>query len=322
MAEACRRRGRPFLLFNPSDPACPPVNLLAGDRVRAAEAAAYAFDKAFGGDNPFYRNLGQNLLRHSLLALKESLDDRVRLSHLLSLWTDDTFRLRILSATTDPMVRSYFRDQVLRWNPRQLQENTAGVANQVAALLANPNVRRAVEAEAAFTPREVLAEGEVFLVVLAPGELGAGASLLGTLLLSALQQAAFALAGAGKPHFLYLDEFHLFAASGFAEFLALARSYRVGAVLAHQHLGQLPRELREAVLANARHRLVLGGLSADDAAVVAELAGTYQLRRGRRTHRYDPTRIRELPRGTVLVQLAGQRPFLGRVKPVVAERPP
>ncbi len=315
VADACRRRGRPFILFDPSDPACPPVNLLAGDRVRAAEAAAYAFDKAFGGDNPFYRNLGQNLLRHSLLALKESLDDRVRLSHLLALWTDDAFRLRTLSATTDRVVRAYFRDQFLRWNPRQLQENTAGVANQLAAILANPNVRRAVESDAAFTPHDVLAEGMVLLVVLAPGELGAGASLLGTLLLAALQQAAFALVGAGKPHFLYLDEFHLFAASGFAEFLALARSYRVGAILAHQHLGQLPRELREAVLANARHRLVLGGLSVDDAVVIADSAGAGR-RRGRRTLRYEPTQVRELPRGTALVQLAGRRPFLGKVKPV------
>jgi type IV secretory pathway TraG/TraD family ATPase VirD4 len=166
-----------------------------------------------------------------------------------------------------------------------------------------------------FSPAGVLAEGTVLLVVLAPGELGAAASLLGTLLLPAIQQAAFALAGAGKPHFLYLDEFHLFATTGFTEFLAMARSYRVGAVLAHQHLGQLPADLREAVLANARSRLILGGLSSTDAGVVAEMAGRSPPRRGRRALRYDPTVIRELPRGTALVHLAGRRPFLGRVRP-------
>jgi len=38
----------------------------------------------------------------------------------------------------------------------------------------------------------------------------------------------------------------------FDEMLAEARGYRLSMVLAHQHLGQLPRELREAVSANAR----------------------------------------------------------------------
>ena len=37
--------------------------------------------------------------------------------------------------------------------------------------------------------------------------------------------------------------------------LAEARKYRLSLVLAHQHLGQLPRELRDAVSANARNKL-------------------------------------------------------------------
>ena len=41
----------------------------------------------------------------------------------------------------------------------------------------------------------------------------------------------------------------------FDEMLAEARGYRLSMVLAHQHLGQLPKELRETVSANARTKV-------------------------------------------------------------------
>ena len=39
------------------------------------------------------------------------------------------------------------------------------------------------------------------------------------------------------------------------DMLAEARGYRLSLCLAHQHLGQLPREMREALAANARTKL-------------------------------------------------------------------
>jgi hypothetical protein len=53
----------------------------------------------------------------------------------------------------------------------------------------------------------------------------------------------------------------------FDEILAEARKYRLSLVLAHQHLGQLPRELRDAVSANARNK-VLFSMSPEDAFVL------------------------------------------------------
>ena len=51
--------------------------------------------------------------------------------------------------------------------------------------------------------------------------------------------------------------------------LAQARGLGLGLTLAHQHLGQLPATLRQAVLANARSR-VLFQTSASDARVLAK----------------------------------------------------
>jgi hypothetical protein len=53
----------------------------------------------------------------------------------------------------------------------------------------------------------------------------------------------------------------------FEELLAEARGYRLSLVLAHQHLAQLPRELRDALSANARNK-VFFNCSPEDAHVL------------------------------------------------------
>jgi len=56
---------------------------------------------------------------------------------------------------------------------------------------------------------------------------------------------------------LYVDEMHNYLAlpRSFEDLLAEARGYRLGLILAHQHLGQLPREMRDALAANARTKV-------------------------------------------------------------------
>jgi hypothetical protein len=57
-----------------------------------------------------------------------------------------------------------------------------------------------------------------------------------------------------------------------ADMLAKARSYRLGIAAAHQNLGQLPSELRTAILANA-HSKVIFQTAADDARTFAREFG-------------------------------------------------
>src|SRR5438034_10579825 len=54
--------------------------------------------------------------------------------------------------------------------------------------------------------------------------------------------------------------------------LAEARGYRLSFVLAHQHLTQLPRDLRDAISANARNK-VLFTVSPEDAHALARHVG-------------------------------------------------
>ena len=72
--------------------------------------------------------------------------------------------------------------------------------------------------------------------------------------------------GAERPDTtLYVDEMHNYLAlpKSFEDLLAEARGYRLSLVLAHQHLGQLPREMRDALGANARTKLAFACSPAD-----------------------------------------------------------
>ena len=68
---------------------------------------------------------------------------------------------------------------------------------------------------------------------------------------------------------LYLDEAQNFLTlpGSIGDMLAEARGYRLSIVAAHQHLGQLPRELRDALSANARNK-VFFNCSPEDAHVL------------------------------------------------------
>jgi len=70
--------------------------------------------------------------------------------------------------------------------------------------------------------------------------------------------------------FLYIDEFQMFqgVAMPFGDALAQARSLRLALTLANQNLGQLSKELRDALASNARSRLVFQ-CGQEDAAYLA-----------------------------------------------------
>ena len=116
--------------------------------------------------------------------------------------------------------------------------------------------------------------GSQDLVVL----MNAAAALLGSLIVTRLWQAVqarAALPAIDRPAtFAYIDEFqdYLHLPTGVEAMLAQARSLGLGLTLAHQHLGQLSASVREAVLANARSRVIFQVAASDANTLVRELA--------------------------------------------------
>jgi hypothetical protein len=116
-------------------------------------------------------------------------------------------------------------------------------------------------AKTTFSFADIL-DGGVLLARLPKGVLGEdGTRLVGSLLLSGLWQATAARARIPEHDRLdaavYLDECHNFLhlPIGIDDALAEARGLHTSFALAHQYLGQLSREMAEAIDANARNKV-------------------------------------------------------------------
>jgi hypothetical protein len=155
---------------------------------------------------------------------------------------------------------------------------TGPVLNKLRAFLLRRPVRAIVGQPAStIDVPACLDQGRLLLVRVPKGTLGEDTSrLLGAFVVARVWQAA--LARAGRPESqrpdagLYVDEVHNYLAlpTPLADMLAEARGYRLSLCLAHQHLGQLPKEMREALSANARSKLYFQ-LSPEDAHALERL---------------------------------------------------
>ena len=269
LADAARRRalaaGRVVVPFDPTDPACPHLNLLAGASAAAGEALAVALDQMEPGAHPFYRTLGRVVVVHAVQLAKAALADRADLDAVERIVHDAPYRNRLRREVQDPGIDRFFEHEFGALPPGRQLDLEIGLLNRLQSLRMHPGAAAALSPPFDFDFDDVLASDLVLLATLSPAELGLGARGLGVLMWHLFVQAAYrAGPHGGLRHVLYLDEFHQWVSPDLADVLAMIRGYGVSIVLAHQDLGQLSPELQEAVLANARTRLVLGGTAAGD----------------------------------------------------------
>lgn len=197
----------------------------------------------------------EHVLRNALYALLET--DDATLPDILRLLTDPVFRRKVVASLRNEQVKAFWLSEFPKYNPRYQQETIAPIQNKVGAFLADPRIYRIlVRPNIDLHFRQIMDEGQILLVNLSRGELGEdSATLLGSLLVTTLSLAAFSRAetplAERKPFFVYVDEFQSFTTLSVAGMISELRKYGVGLILANQHLGQLEREVRSAVLGNA-----------------------------------------------------------------------
>jgi hypothetical protein len=194
------------------------------------------------------------------------------------LFLDPQFRGRVLADLDDPVGL----EPDWRWfgslPTREQSTVIAPLLNKVRQFTARPVIRTIMgQANPAISMQRLMAEQKILLVNLPKGLIGAEtATLLGCLVLTSLWQAATERVGRPQaqrhPFGLYVDEVQDFADAPIPwdEMFAQGRKYGLALTVAHQNLDQLPKELREVVLANARSKAVFA-LSASDAKVMERL---------------------------------------------------
>jgi hypothetical protein len=243
----------------------PALNLLACRLEEAdlhVEALAGIFRRLF---TRFWGPRSEDILRAALATLLtggRTGAPAPTLADVLALLTDPAERGRY--SVRDPVALAQFWRQWNEFSSGQREQALAPLSNKLRAFLSQRQLRNVLCQPEAPDFEQIVADGRILVCSLPKGVLGPdAASLIGSVITYRLWHAAMRLGPTtDRPPFLCLiDEFHQFChlPQGLAEALAEARGYRLGFVLAHQHLGQLDdRELLEAVDANCQTKICFG----------------------------------------------------------------
>lgn len=196
----------------------------------------------------------EHLLRYALLALLEL--PKADLRDIIRLFVEKEFKNYVVSRIQDPQVRQFWTIEYPDMNYKNALDGFAPIANKLGAFLAHPVVRKAVcEPKQPLRFKRIMDEGQHLIINLSKGSLGTDtANVLGGLIVSSIMNAAFARRdiseGKRRPFMLYVDEFHSFSTTAFADMLSETRKYGLGVTLAHQHMQQTETVVLESVLGN------------------------------------------------------------------------
>ncbi|MGB6162366.1 MAG: type IV secretion system DNA-binding domain-containing protein, partial [Pseudonocardiaceae bacterium] len=201
-----------------------------------------------------------DVMRAACLTLRAQ-DGVATLAELPRLLTEPAFRSRVTAAVTDPVLRGFW-SWYEEFTDSARSQVISPLMNKIRAFLLRPFVRAALAGgESTVDMGEVL-DGGICLVRIPKGSLGEETTrLVGSLVVARAWQAT-----TGRAHLpqrerrdasMVIDECHNFLNLPYPleDMLAEARGFRVAMTLAHQHLGQLPRELREGISTNARNKI-------------------------------------------------------------------
>ncbi|MGW5917538.1 helicase HerA domain-containing protein [Nocardia fluminea] len=262
------------ILFDADSSAPPPcVNPLDIDRIGragmdlAVDNLVTVFHRIF---HQWWGPRTDDIMRASLLTLCAQ-PGTATLADLPRLLTEPAFRARVTRTTKDPVLRGFW-DSYETLSDTGRAQLTGPLLNKLRAFLLRPFVRAAIAGGPSTVEfADILDNGGICLARLPKGSLGEETSrLVGSLLVARTWQAVTARArvpAADRPDAaLVLDEAQNFLnlSTPIEDMLAEARGLRLSLLLAHQNLGQLSRELRDGISANARNKIVFA-VSPDDA---------------------------------------------------------
>ncbi|KOV62882.1 helicase HerA domain-containing protein [Streptomyces sp. MMG1121] len=264
-----------LVLIDPDDPHTPPcLNVLDGTDIDVVvDNLTGIFRRIF---TAFWGPRTDDVMRAACLTLlkhRERTHQLVTLADVPRLLGESPYRLRIIPALKDPVLRGFWD-----WYESMSDPSRAAVVgpvmNKLRAFLLRDFARRAIAAGPSTFDLAGVLDGGILLARLPKGALGEEtARLLGSFIVAGAWQAAAARARTPEhariDATLSIDEAHNFLTLPYPleDMLAEARGYRLSMLLAHQHLAQLPRDLREGISANARNKIFFNASPEDAGAL-------------------------------------------------------
>jgi len=197
------------------------------------------------------------ILSNTLLALLEYPDST--LLDVNRMYTNKTFRKKVVDNIKDPLVRAFWVDEFAMYTDRYTQEATPAIQNKVGQFTSNPIIRNIIgQPKSTFDLREMMDNKKIFIANLSKGRVGeTNADLLGSMLTTKIYLAAMSRADLSAQQMLklpnsyfYVDEFQSIANDSFADILSEARKYKLNLIIAHQYIEQMEENVRNAVFGN------------------------------------------------------------------------
>jgi hypothetical protein len=208
----------------------------------------------------------EHSMRNYMLTLMADQNDLGTIAEIPRMIADDAFQAKWVAKVTDPVVQSFWKDEMAKTSDYHKSEMMGYLVSKVGRFVENEMIRNIIgQSKSAFDFRQIMDEGKILLVNLSKGKTGeVNANLLGLIMVAKLQMAAFSRAelpeDQRRDFFLYIDEFQNFITPSIATILSEARKYRLNLTLAHQYMGQLVKnndtQIRDAVLGNVGNMFV------------------------------------------------------------------
>ncbi len=192
----------------------------------------------------------EHILRNVILTLLDQ--PKATFSDINRILIDEPYRQQCQKNIVANEVRQFWTHQFSKYS----KADVLPVLNKIGGFLAIPMIKKIlVDNPKQLSIQSIIDNEKIFLVNLSKGTLGTDAShLLGSLLLNSLSAAGFHRSTIQeeerKPFFIYLDEFHNFTTLSLVNMFSELRKFKVGFIVAHQYLNQLPVKIKEAVLGN------------------------------------------------------------------------
>jgi len=263
LARAPKERIDDVIVFDPGDIERPlGLNMLEYNQNRPEEKTFIVnemqsiFNQLFTKETmgPMFEKYMRNSL---LLLMEDAKNEPATLMEVPRIFTDTEFRNRKLARSTNPTVIDFWTKEVPKVTGEAGLGNMAPyITSKFDGFISNDYIRPIIgQTKSAFNFRQVMDEGKILLINLSKGKVGdINSALIGMIVVGRLLLAAFSRVdmeeGARRDFNLYIDEFQNYTTESIATILSEARKYHLNLTIAHQFIGQLKDNIREAVFGN------------------------------------------------------------------------
>lgn len=255
------------IIFDPSDTERPMgLNLLEADGEEEKDMVALdamnIMIKLF--DEEVFGPRIQDYFRNGCLTLMSDPNGGA-LTDMVRLFTDDAFQRSKVKNITNPIIKSFWTNQMAKTGAREKGEMIPYFAAKFGAFITNSMMRNIIgQTKSAFDLSTIMNEKKILFMNLSKGAMGEiNSKLLGLIIVSKIQTAALRrqkeLTKGKKPEdfFLYIDEFQNYVTDSIESILSEARKYRLSLNIAHQYIGQIDQSnkkggtnLKDAIFGN------------------------------------------------------------------------